>query len=148
MVQRRPIFGPWPRRRRRIAILKEVVMRSPEKLGELYIAVWNETGPQKRREMIADLWAPEGRHYVGVREVQGYEALEQRIIGSHEKNVRDGGYLFKVTTVRALHDAVTVDWDMVQPAGGKVVAAGPRLPYRRCGSAHPHRLPVHRRLGR
>jgi hypothetical protein len=99
-------------------------MRTPEELGGLYIAVWNETDPQKRREMIADLWEPEGRHYVGVREVQGYEALEKRIIGSHEKNVRDGGYLFKVTAVRALQDAVTVDWDMVRPTGANPVAAG------------------------
>ncbi|MGH6856413.1 MAG: hypothetical protein ACRECP_01910 [Methylocella sp.] len=99
-------------------------MRTVEQLGELYTAVWNETDPQKRREMIADLWTAEGRHYVGAREVQGYEALEQRIIGSHEKNVRDGGYQFKVTTVRALQDAVTVDWDMVRPAGSEAVAAG------------------------
>lgn len=99
-------------------------MRSAEQLGDLYTAVWNETDLQKRREMIADLWVPEGRHYVGAREVQGYEALEQRITGSHEKNVRDGGNQFKVTTVRALQDVVTVDWDMVRLPGADVVAAG------------------------
>ena len=73
---------------------------------------------------IAALWAPEGAHYVGTREVQGYDALEQRVTGSHEKNVRDGGHRFKVSAVHALQDAVMVDWNMVPSAGDAVVAAG------------------------
>jgi hypothetical protein len=31
---------------------------------------------------------PEGEHFVRTLQVKGYEALEQRVIGSHEKNVR------------------------------------------------------------
>lgn len=76
-------------------------MNEAEKLAERYVAVWNETDPQRRRETIAALWAPEGIHYVGSREVQGYDALEQRVTGSHEKNVRDGGHRFEVSAVRA-----------------------------------------------
>src|SRR5471032_2077760 len=86
-------------------------------------AVWNETDPQRRRETLAALWAPEGVHYVGTREVQGYDALEQRITGSHEKNVRDGGHRFRVSAVHALQDAVVVDWAMVPSAGSAAVAA-------------------------
>jgi hypothetical protein len=99
-------------------------MTEAEKLAELYIAVWNETDPQKRREMIAKLWVADGVHYVGSREVQGYDALEQRIAGSHEKNVRDGGYRFEASAVRALRDAVTLDWDMVPATGGDVASSG------------------------
>jgi SnoaL-like domain len=102
----------------------ELVMNEAEKLAERYVAVWNEADPQRRRETIAALWAPEGAHYVGTREVQGYDALEQRVTGSHEKNVRDGGHRFKVSAVHALQDAVMVDWNMVPSAGDAVVAAG------------------------
>jgi SnoaL-like domain len=97
-------------------------MNEAEKLAERYVAVWNETDPQRRRESIAALWAPEGVHYVGSREVQGFDALEQRITGSHEKNVRDGGHRFRVSAVHALQDAVMVDWQMVPSAGDAVVA--------------------------
>jgi SnoaL-like domain len=102
----------------------ELVMNEAEKLAERYVAVWNETDPQRRRETIAALWAPEGIHYVGSREVQGYDALEQRVTGSHEKNVRDGGHRFEVSAVHALQDTVMVDWSMVPGTGGAVVAAG------------------------
>jgi SnoaL-like domain len=97
-------------------------MNEAEKLAERYVAVWNETDPQIRRESIAALWAPEGVHYVGSREVQGFDALEQRITGSHEKNVRDGGHRFRVSAVHALQDAVMVDWQMVPSAGDAAVA--------------------------
>jgi hypothetical protein len=99
-------------------------MNEAEKLAERYVAVWNETDPQRRRETIAALWAPDGVHYVGTREVRGYAALEQRVIGSHEKNVRDGGHRFKVNAVHALQDTVMVDWSMVPGSGDAVIAAG------------------------
>ena len=99
-------------------------MNEVEKLAERYVAVWNETDPQRRRETIAALWAPQGVHYVGTREVQGYDALEQRITGSHEKNVRDGGHRFEVSAVHALQDAVMVDWAMVPSAESAAVAVG------------------------
>ena len=99
-------------------------MNEVEKLAERYVAVWNETDPQRRRETIAALWAPQGVHYVGTREIQGYDALEQRITGSHEKNVRDGGHRFEVSAVHALQDAVMVDWNMVPSGGSAAVAAG------------------------
>ncbi|MFT4509604.1 hypothetical protein [Caballeronia sp. 15711] len=44
--------------------------------------------------------------------------------GSHEKNVRDGGYRFKVSAVHASQDAVMVDWSMVPRTEDAIVAAG------------------------
>ncbi|HLN09180.1 MAG TPA: nuclear transport factor 2 family protein [Xanthobacteraceae bacterium] len=99
-------------------------MNQAQQLVERYVAVWHETDPAKRREAIAALWVPDGVHYVGTREVRGYDALEQRVIGSHEKNVRDGGNRFRSTTVRALRDAVTFEWEMFPAPGGDAVGAG------------------------
>src|SRR5689334_7016347 len=83
----------------------------PQTLADRYVAVWNETDPAARRQMIAALFAADGVHYVGTREARGYAALEQRITGSYEKNVRDRGNRFRaVPNAQALRDAVTFNW--------------------------------------
>jgi hypothetical protein len=94
-------------------------------LADRYVAVWNETDPAARRAAIAGLWVPEGEHYVRTLRVKGYEALEQRVIGSHEKNVQGGGFRFaSAGDMQLLHDAVMFHWRMVPAAGGPVAALG------------------------
>src|SRR5271155_918644 len=103
----------------------EVEMDSAQELADRYVAVWNETDAERRRQSIADLWTPEGEHYAGAREVRGYAALEDRIRGSHEKNVRDGGHSFRaVKGAQALHDAVTFNWEMLPADSEEVAASG------------------------
>jgi hypothetical protein len=94
-------------------------------LADRYVAVWNETDAAARRDAIARLWGPEGRHCVRTLQAKGYEALERRVTGSHEKNVRDGGFRFIATgDAQPLHDAVMFHWQMVPAAGGPVAALG------------------------
>ena len=94
-------------------------------LAERYVAVWNEADPQARRQAIAALWRPDGVHFVNAREARGYDALEQRIIGSYEKNVRDRGNRFRVAAgARALRDAVLLFWEMVPAREEPVLASG------------------------
>jgi hypothetical protein len=101
---------------------QEIDMDEAQQLADRYVAVWNETDPERRRSAIAALWAPDGRHYVAAREAEGYEALEERIVGSHQKNVRDGGHRFRAARdARALREVVTFHWEML-PAGGESVA--------------------------
>jgi hypothetical protein len=103
----------------------EVEMDSAQQLADRYVAVWNETDAERRRQTIADLWIPEGEHYAGAREVRGYAALEERVRGSHEKNVRDGGYRFRaVKDAQALRDVVTCHWKMAPAESEKVAASG------------------------
>jgi hypothetical protein len=98
---------------------------SAQQLAERYVAVWNEPNPAVRRDAIAQLWLPDGVHYVTTREARGYAALEQRIVGSHDKNVRDGGFMFRaVKNAQALRDVVTFNWEMIRPVTGEVLAVG------------------------
>jgi hypothetical protein len=100
-------------------------MIDPETLAERYVAVWNERDADRRRRTIADLWVPEGAHFVGTREARGYDALEQRITGSHEKNVAEVGNRFRtVPGAKALRDSVTLFWEMLAPDGKQVLATG------------------------
>jgi hypothetical protein len=83
-------------------------------IAEHYVALWNETDADKRRAAIEAFFAPDAAHFVGAREAKGYAALEARVIGSHEKNVRDGGFLFRVRPgAQKLRDVVTFHWEMV-----------------------------------
>ncbi len=100
-------------------------MNEAQELADRYVAVWNETDPEARRKAIAELWAPDGLHYVGTREARGYEALERRIIGSHETNVRDNGNRFRAAkNVAALRNVVTFNWEMIPDGGDTVLATG------------------------
>lgn len=94
-------------------------------LADRYAAAWNEPDAHARREAIAALWAPDGEHYVGTREVRGHAALEERVTGSYLKNVRDAGHRFRaVQDAQRLRDVVTFHWEMVRPASGEVLATG------------------------
>jgi len=94
-------------------------------LADRYAALWNLTDAGARRDAIASLWVPEGEHYVRTLQVKGYAALEQRVIGSHEKNVRDGGFRFRTAgDAQLLHNTVMFHWQMVPAAGGPVAAVG------------------------
>jgi hypothetical protein len=103
----------------------EHCMEDPQGLADRYVAVWNETDAGRRRLQITNLWAPEGRHYVGAREVQGHESLEVRIRESHEKNVKGAGNRFRsMQDARRLRDVVTFRWEMVPAGGDGVLASG------------------------
>lgn len=100
-------------------------MFDPQRLADRYAAVWNETDPGLRRAEIRDLWAPSGEHYVNTREVRGYAELEQRVTGSHERNVRENGNRFRaVQDARALRDIVFFHWEMLPPGSEEVTAEG------------------------
>jgi hypothetical protein len=94
-------------------------------LADRYVALWNETDAERRRTRIAALWVPDGQHYVGERAVRGYEGLEDRVRGSHEKNVRDDGNRFHAASnARQLHDVVTFTWEMLPANSDTVLATG------------------------
>jgi hypothetical protein len=68
---------------------------------------------------------PTGQHFVEGRQARGYEELEKRVRGSHEKNVRDNGNRFRAAPgARRLHDVVTFYWEMLPANGDTVLARG------------------------
>ena len=100
-------------------------MNTAQDLAARYAAVWNETNAAARRAAVAGLWRPDGVHFVKAREARGYAALEQRIIGSYEKNVRDKGNRFRVRAdAQRLRDVVIFTWEMVPADADTVLAIG------------------------
>jgi hypothetical protein len=104
---------------------KEVKMNTAQDLAARYVAVWNETDVNARQTAITGLWRPDGRHFVNEREAAGYAALELRVTGSHEKNVRDNGNRFRARPgAQRLRDVVTFTWEMLRGDSETVVAVG------------------------
>lgn len=103
----------------------EKAVLDPQTIADRYVAVWNEKDEMRRREAIAALWVANGEHFVQGREARGYEELEKRVRGSHEKNVRDGGNRFRAAPgARRLHNVVTFYWEMLPANGDKVLVRG------------------------
>jgi hypothetical protein len=85
---------------------------------ERYLAVWNEPDADRRRRGIAGLWAEDGANLIRTLEACGYEALEARVTGAHEKWVKGAGFVFRsLNNVASHHNVVKFNWEMV-PAGG------------------------------
>lgn len=97
----------------------------PQDLAERYVALWNERDTAARQAQIRAFWAPNGLHFVRTLEVRGYEQLDSRVQSSHEKNVRDGGYVFRaVQNAQILQNVLMFNWEMVPATGGDVAAVG------------------------
>ncbi|XVQ87926.1 nuclear transport factor 2 family protein [Microbispora siamensis] len=94
-------------------------------LARRYVAVWNEPDAAVRREMIAQLFAPDAAHYTPSMEAHGHAELEVRIATSYGKWVAPGGYVFRaVENADGHHGAVRFNWEMVRTASGEVDSVG------------------------
>jgi len=96
-----------------------------QQLADRYAAVWNEADPLARRAAIELLWRPDGEHFVATKKARGYAALEERVAGAYEKNVRTAGHAFRaVRNAQMLRDVVTFNWEMIEPSTLEVLAVG------------------------
>ncbi len=89
-----------------------------------YMAVWNENDPQERRRRVRAVWAPNGATLNRSLDARGYDAIEARVVGSWEKWLSEGKYVFKPKTIAQHHDIVKFDWVMTKIADGDVEASG------------------------
>jgi hypothetical protein len=100
-------------------------MNDYKELTDRYVAMWNETNPQRRNLTVRELWAEDGIECTAIRETRGHDALETRVAASHEKNVRDAGCLF-----RSLHNAdghhglIKFNWEMFRTRDNTIQSTG------------------------
>lgn len=100
-------------------------MHSIAELVDRYIAVWNEPDDEVRRKRIAELWVEDGGTYHKLIDARGYDAIEARVAGSHEKWVRTGGFIFKsLKNVVSHHNVAKFNWEMVPARGGEAASVG------------------------
>ena len=117
-------------------------MTGTQAFAEKYVALWNEPGAERRRRMIAELWAEEGRHILQppqeIREIaaqpgiamtailmsQGHEEIAARADSVHEHWVGSEGLSFRGRDdADRLGDVVKLHWEAVAK-DGTVFAVG------------------------
>jgi hypothetical protein len=120
----------------------EISSRSAAGLAEKYVALWNEPDAGKRRRMIAELWAEDGRHILqppqeiraiaarpglamtAILEARGYEEIEARAASAYEHWVGSEGLSFRGRDdADRLGDVVKLHWEAVAKDGA-VFAVG------------------------
>jgi hypothetical protein len=88
-------------------------MTSPTDVADRYVALWNESDPDRRRAAVADLWAEDGQQILqppreiraaarapgigmtAVLEARGHAALEARATSAHDEFIAGGRYAFR-----------------------------------------------------
>src|SRR5215208_6509542 len=114
----------------------EISSRSAAELAEKYVALWNESDADQRRPMIAELWAPDGRHILqppqeiraiaaqpgiamtAILEARGYEEIEARAASAYEHWVGSEGLSFRGRDdAERLRDVVKFHWEAVAKDG-------------------------------
>ena len=87
---------------------------------DTYIAMWNETDPTKRAELIEQAWVREGRYLDPLLEAEGSAALSEMVAAVHDKYP---GYRFRrVGGIDMHHDQLRFAWELVAPDGTIAVA--------------------------
>src|SRR5919109_4700360 len=117
-------------------VIVELSARSAAELAEKYVALWNEPDADRRRRMIAKLWAEDGRHILQppqeIREIaaqpgiamtailkaRGYEEIEARAASAYEHWVGSKGLSFRGRDdADRLGDVVKLHWEAVAGDG-------------------------------
>ena len=118
-------------------------MNSPEiDLADRYVAVWNESDPSTRRELLRHLWSSVALHRLqppaemriaarsvgfsdAVLEARGHDELEQRVTRAYDEFVAPGTFTFRRRDdVARLGNVVKFHWEMIPRAGGDIAGVG------------------------
>ncbi len=90
----------------------------PETLIDNYIAIWNETDPTRRRELIEQTWAGNGHYKDPLLEASGHEGIDAMTAGFQQNYP---GHTFERVT--ELDAGNRFGWKLVEP-GGTVFMTG------------------------
>jgi hypothetical protein len=90
-------------------------------LIDRYIATWNETDAQRRRDLIVRTWTEDSTYLDPIMRAEGHTGIDAMIQGVH---AQFPGFRFRRTSgVDAHNDRVRFAWDL-GPEGGPAVAGG------------------------
>jgi len=91
------------------------------KIVDTYLAMWNESDPNRRARYIQQAWTTGGSYVDPQAEAEGYEALGELVTAVQE---RFPGHQFRRTSgIDAHHDQVRFGWELVAP-DKRVIVAG------------------------
>jgi hypothetical protein len=99
-------------------------MTDIEELLNLYLAVWNDTDPARRRAEIDRLWAADAIYANALSEYQGHEQIAHGITRSHDAWVGTGHRFVSAGIAATHHNTARFVWHIFGPDGGGPVSMG------------------------
>jgi len=87
-----------------------------------YFAMWNETDPARRAQIIAATWTENARYVEPLMVVEGREDLNAGVMGMQAQF--PGHTLRPTGQIDTHHDRVRWRWELIGPIGGEPLAAG------------------------
>jgi hypothetical protein len=87
---------------------------------DTYLAMWNETDPARRAELIERAWAGDGRYVDPLLEVEGHAALSEMVGAVHAQY--PGHRFTRTSGIDTHHDQARFGWELVGPDGALTVA--------------------------
>src|SRR5213593_1725162 len=87
---------------------------------DTYLAMWNETDPKHRAQLIERAWAGDGRYVDPMLEAEGHAAISEMVAGVQAKF--PGHRFRRLSGIDTHHDQLRFAWDLVSPEGAVVVA--------------------------
>jgi hypothetical protein len=114
----------------------QAFVESAAALAEKYVTLWNEPDADRRRRMIAELWAEDGRHFLqppqeireiaaqpgiamtAILEARGYQEIAARAASAYEHWVGSEGLSFRARgDADRLGEVVKLHWEAVAKDG-------------------------------
>jgi hypothetical protein len=89
---------------------------------DTYIAIWNETDPARRRELIGQAWTDDASYVDPHMETEGADGIDAMVAAVQE---RFPGHRFELAVEpEAHHDRVRFGWRLLPADGAGPIAAG------------------------
>jgi hypothetical protein len=90
-----------------------------------YVAMWHETDPERRHEIVVGLWAEDAENYTRRFAVRGLDEIIARVTRAHEEFVASKGFVFRPAGNTDMHhNVIKFFWEMLPKTGGPIEARG------------------------
>ena len=97
-------------------------MTDVDRVIDRYIAIWNETDPARRRDLIAQTWTEDASYLDPLLSGDGRDGIDAMVRGVQE---RFPGHRFRRTgAIDAHHDRVRFSWELAAAEGEPPLVAG------------------------
>jgi hypothetical protein len=99
----------------------ETQMNAPQSVVDRYIAMWNATDPEDRRDLVAGAWTEEARYLDPLMEGKGHEGIDA-MVEAVQQRFPDHRFA-RTSEVDAHNDRVRFTWELAA-AGQPPLASG------------------------
>jgi hypothetical protein len=90
-----------------------------------YVRLWQTPDEEERRQLIAELWAPDGTQVYSMGTPRGHEEMFARVTRSFNLFIAQGDYQFvSAGDANGHHNLLRFNWAMTQAGSGEVADVG------------------------